>query len=315
MKSSLIALGATVYLAANAVAANEFSISTGLAEETNSGLIDCGSGTRPSKVGSIASEDGKRWVVPAQTNYTTTPRAFDLYNECDNVTPNKLSDVDLDAVPVLDADGSEVFTAFIFADNYFEFYVNGKLIAVDAVPFTPFNSSIVKFKTTRPATIAIMGVDWEENLGLGSEAGRGKKFQPGDAGVVAIIMDEQNEVVSVTDNSWHAQTFYTSPISDRTCIVENASLRDSSACSTNGSNSADGLSAAFWPIPDGWETPAFDASAWPSAYTFTNDTVGVDNKPAYTNFTELFDGDIDAQFIWSSNLVLDNLVLMRTEIK
>ncbi len=50
--------------------------------------------------------------------------------------------------------------------------------------------------------------------------------------------------------------------------------------------------------------------------TFTNDTVGVDNKRSYTNFTDIFDGSrADAEFIWSSNLVLDNLVLMRTIVE
>lgn len=36
------------------------------------------------------------------------------------------------------------------------------------------------------------------------------------------------------------------------------------------------------------------------------------NKPAYTNFTDIFDEPInDAQFIWSSNLILDNQVIVR----
>jgi len=62
--------------------------------------------------------------------------------------------------------------------------------------------------------------------------------------------------------------------------------------------------------------PDFDDSAWPAAVTYTNDTVGVNNKPAYTNFTDVFDTpDADASFIWSSNLVLDNLVLLRTTIE
>ena len=35
-------------------------------------------------------------------------------------------------------------------------------------------------------------------------------------------------------------------------------------------------------------------------------------EPAYTNFADVFDNAMnDAQFIWSSNLILDNEVLMR----
>ena len=42
----------------------------------------------------------------------------------------------------------------------------------------------------------------------------------------------------------------------------------------------------------------FDDSAWPSAVTFSNETVGVNNKPGYTNFTDIFDADdADASFI------------------
>ncbi|MBF4391740.1 hypothetical protein EAY32_28175, partial [Vibrio anguillarum] len=76
----------------------------------------------------------------------------------------------------------EEITGYIFADNYFELYINGQLVAVDTVPFTPFNSSIVKFKVNKPYTIAVKVIDWEENLGLGTEDNRGKAFHPGDGG-------------------------------------------------------------------------------------------------------------------------------------
>jgi len=61
---------------------------------------------------------------------------------------------------------------------------------------------------------------------------------------------------------------------------------------------------------------AFDDAAWPMASTFSNETVGVHNKPGYTNFTEIFDApDADAAFIWSSNLILDNVILLRKTIE
>lgn len=288
------------------------SFSTGFAKTINPGLIDCGRGSRVSAVGEITAEDGTQWTVPAATNYLTAPHAADLYNECDGFKPRSLADIDLDAVPVMDAGGDEVFTAFIFADNYFELYVNGKLLAVDAVPFTPFNSSIVKFRAERPLSIAMMGVDWEENLGLGSERGRGGKFSPGDAGVVAAIYDEESNVVGITDDSWKAQTFYTSPLVERDCLIAKGQLRDSSACDTGSQRSERGISAAYWPIPDGWYEADFDDADWPDAHTFSNRTVGINNKPGFTNFTNIFDApENDPQFIWSSNLVLDNLVLLR----
>ena len=223
-----------------------------------------------------------------------------------------MSQLDIDSVPLMDAGGSEEFTAYIFADNYFELYVNGTLIAIDEVPFTQFNSNVVRFVADRPVTLAVMMVDWEENLGLGSENNRGKAFHPGDGGLVAHIQDTNGETVAITDSSWSAQTFYTSPLNKRSCLVIDGKTRDSSACDENGVDDATGYSAAHWAQPEGWMMPEFDDSVWPAAVTFTNDTVGVKNKPAFTNFVDVFDTPgADADFIWSSNLVLDNLVLLR----
>jgi hypothetical protein len=216
----------------------------------------------------------------------------------------------------MDAGGQEVFTACIFADNCFELSVNSQLIAVDPVPFTPFNSNMVQFKATRPVTLAVMGVDWEENLGLGSERNRGAAYHPGDAGFVMQVRDAAGAVVAITDASWKAQTFYTSPLNTRACLVIKGAMRDSTACSTQGVADGRAFSAAHWPIPDGWTAPQFVDAGWPNAVTFSNDTVGVGNKAAYTNFKAVFDDPAaDAAFIWSSNLVLDNLVLMRKTFK
>ena len=109
----------------------------------NEGLIDCGSGTRTSAVGEIQSEDGITRVVPAETHYDSALHAADLYNACAGFEPGSLSDVDISGIEVIDAGGTEEFTAYIFADNYFELYINGQLIAVDPVPFTPFNANVV----------------------------------------------------------------------------------------------------------------------------------------------------------------------------
>ncbi|WP_424934116.1 hypothetical protein [Amaricoccus macauensis] len=295
--------------------AQDVSFSTGPATTVTEGLIDCGRGSRISSVGEIKSEDGKTRIVPADTHFLTGPQAADLYNACAGFEPDALSAVDLEAVEVVDVGGSEEFTALIFADNYFELYVNGKLIAVDPVPFTPFNSSAVRFKADRPVSLAVMGVDWEENLGLGSEAGRGAAYHPGDAGIVMQIRDEAGETVAITDTDWRAQVFYVSPLAERSCLLVDGQTRDSSACSTASVQDGSGYSAAFWDIPDGWMEPGFDDSAWPAAVAYSNETVGVDNKPGYTNFTEVFDTPgADASFIWTSNLVLDNLVLLRTTI-
>lgn len=296
--------------------AQDARFSVGLATTVIQNLVECGEKSRPSGVGEVTAEDGTVWTVPAQTNFATAPKASDLYNACGGQRLSGLPELNLADIPVADAGGAEEFTAYIFADNYFEMYVNGVLVAVDPVIFTPFNSNVVRFKADRPVTLAVMAVDWEENLGLGSENNRGKAFHPGDGGFVAQIQDAKGGVVSITDNSWKAQTFYTAPLNDRSCLVDKGSVRDSSACSQIGVSDGTGHSAAHWAVPDTWMMPSFDASGWPAAVTFSNDTVGVDNKKSYTLFSSVFDTKgADAEFIWSSNLVLDNLVLLRKTIE
>ncbi len=310
--NTLLRTAAIFAAVTTAALAQDAAFTTGPATTTNPGLVECGPGSRISAVGEIADESGTLWVVPAATQYGTAPMAADLFNQCGGTQLSGLSELELSSVPVLDGGGSEEFTAYIFADNYFELNVNGTLLAVDPVPFTPFNSNVVRFKANRPVTLAIMGVDWEENLGLGSENNRGKAYHPGDAGFVMQVRDASGAVVAITDGTWKAQTFYTAPLDTRECLVIDGADRDSSACATQGVDDGTSFSAAHWPLPEGWTEPDFDDSGWPDAVTFTNETVGVDNKTAYTNFTAVFDDPTaDAAFIWSSNLVLDNLVLMR----
>lgn len=127
--------------------------------------------------------------------------------------------------------------------------------------------------------------------------------------------DSDGKTVALTDGSWRAQTFYTAPLPDPSCLKVEGAVRDSSSCDASGSNNGRAYSAAHWPLPAGWTGPDFDDTTWPLATTFTNETVGVNSKPGYTNFTDVFDAPAaDAQFIWSSNLILDNLVLIRKTI-
>ena len=317
ISSVLVLAIATLAIAGAALAQEQPSFTTGPARTDVANLFDCpGSRARVSPVGTIRSDDGKQWTVPAETHFQTVPKAADLYNQCRGKRPRSLADVDLAAVPVIEAGGSQVFTAYIFADNYFELYVNGRLLAVDAVPFTPFNSSVVRFKANRPFTLAIMGVDWEENPGLGSERNWRSSYHPGDAGLVAVIKDARGATVAITDGAWRAQTFYTAPLDDRACLKLRGPVRESSACAAEGVRDGRSHSAAHWPVPENWFAPDFDDNGWPRATVFTNDTVGVDNKPAFMNFRDIFDAPgADAQFIWSSNLVLDNLVLMRRTVE
>ncbi|TCS43275.1 hypothetical protein [Reinekea marinisedimentorum] len=285
-------------------------VTFGLATTTNTRTFNCEqSSGRTAAMGEITGASGSVWTVPASNNFSTAQHAANLYDECSGNTPDSLSEVNLSNVPVvtIDDDGDEI-TGYIFADNYFELYINGVLVGVDAVPFTPFNSSVVKFKVSKPYDIAFKLIDWEENLGIGSEAGRGSRYSPGDGGIIASFSDG-----TVTGADWKAQAFYTAPIYDLSCLKETGTVRDSSGCSTKPASNANSY-GIHWPQPMGWMNEGFDSSDWPQAVTYTEATIGVNNKNGYLNFVEKFTG-AGAEFIWSSNLILDNLVLVHYRVE
>ncbi|NND91270.1 MAG: hypothetical protein HKN42_10430 [Granulosicoccus sp.] len=295
--------------------AQEAAFTTGLAKEINPGLIDCGPGSLASAVGEIKSQDNTVRIVPAATNFDSASKASDLFNECSGTRLTSISQLDLQSVPLFDAGGGEEFVMYLYADNYYELYINGELIAVDPVPYTPLNSSVVRFKADRPLTIAVMAVDWEQNLGLGSENSGGLAFNPGHGGFIAHLQDSTQNTVAITNRRWRAQTFYTSPLKNRNCLVASRQIRRSRPCDVRGENYAAGFSGAHWDLPGDWMMPSFDDSIWPSASTYSNKRVGADNTRAFTNFRDVFDTEgADADFIWSTNLILDNLVILRTTV-
>ncbi|MFZ4614153.1 MAG: hypothetical protein ACOYNH_10765, partial [Bacteroidia bacterium] len=215
----------------------------------------------------------------------------------------------------IDAAG-EIITGYIFADNYFELYINGVAVGKDAIPFTDFNSSIVKFKVLKPFSIAMKLVDWEERLGLGCEKNKLKKYHPGDGGMVAVFKDAAGNIVCKTDADWKAQTFYVAPVKDFSCVTENGTTRNSSNCNTSDVRNGAGYAALHWKVPTDWMNKNFDDSSWPNATTFSNAAIGVDGKSAFTNFTDIFDdANNDAQFIWSTNVILDNEVIVRKMVQ
>jgi hypothetical protein len=276
------------------------SITQGMGTVTANAIYSC-TGGRNTNVGTIKSNDGKSWVVPGENNFSNGTKLFDLYNECNGKTPANISLADTGKAPiiVIDDDG-EVISGFLYGDNYFELYVNGKLVGVDPVPYTPFNSCFVKFKAKRPIKYAVKLIDWEENLGIGSELNGGNSFYPGDGGFVAKFSDG-----TVTNSSWKAQTFYIAPLSNVNCVTEVGSSRKSSSCSPYPSSAAASY-ALHWEIPANWFSTSFDFQNWPAASNYTSAEVGP--KVSFTNFASQFN---NAQFIWSSNLILDNLVLLR----
>ncbi|MBL6445416.1 hypothetical protein JMN32_03805 [Fulvivirga sp. 29W222] len=294
------------------------SVTQGMATTVTSNLLGCG---RVAGIGTITDTDNNAWTVPADVNYTDSnfPFASEMNNPCSGVIYNSAAEAvaALDGSDIIELDATgEVITAYIFADNYFEMYINGTPVGKDNVPFTDFNSDIVRFKVKRPFTVAMLLVDWEENLGVGSENNRGFSYSPGDGGMVAVFADTNGNIIGTTDNTWKAQTFYTAPVKDLMCLSENGTKRLSTNCDAAGSNDGTSYYAVHWAIPSGWMNKDYDDSEWPAATTYTNDEIGVDNKSSYTNYTDIFDdANHNAQFIWSTNVVLDNEVIVRKTIQ
>lgn len=270
---------------------------------------------RPSAVGRISATDGTVITVPAQTALGSQPQATPLYNECERVTPAALSDVDLSRVPVVEVDrDGELVTGFVVADNYFEIYVNGKLVAVDPTPYTPFNSAIVRFRAKKPYTYAVKLVDWEEKLGLGMEwFPPNHDWWPGDGGFIARFSDG-----AVSDASWRAQSFYIAPLSSPSDVIERGAVHDTTALGRTHPLARmpvchDRCYAVHYPVPEGWERAEFNDSAWPQAFVYTDEEVGI--SPALVSYTRFRDAFAGARWVWSQNLVFDNLVLARKTVR
>ena len=256
----------------------------------------------PIRTGEVTSTDGRTWTVPAAINEGAF--AVDVYNDCTGSGENPNWQKQLQTV-VIDPDGVDI-TGFIFADNYYELYVNGVFVARDRLAMTPFNSTVVRFRAKYPMTYAIKAIDWETKYGLGMEY---KTFNIGDGGFIAYFSDGNG-----THADWKAETFYIAPLDDPGC-VRVAGGRDSSFCSqavrpTCAQKDPHTCQAMHFEVPARWAAPTFDDGAWPRAVIWR--PVEVTGVPAYVNYRELFG---DAEFIWTKSIRLDNLVLARYAAK
>jgi hypothetical protein len=288
-------------------------ISTGAARRSASCLAAqrCAAGAvaadRETTCGTLTA-GGSTWEVPSPL--ADGPVAADVYEGCLGRGP-VADDASRLVTQVIDPDGA-VVTAHLFSDNYFELYVNGRMVGRDSLGFTPFNTSAVRFQARYPMTLAVRLVDWEGHLGVGLED-RSGAFHVGDGGFIAAF---SNGVV--TDSTWRCRPVYIAPLDDPGCLLEDGDGNvDSSRCpSTDGAircianNPLATCRAAHVRVDPRWAAPDFDSGRWTPAALF--DAARVTADPAYTSFAgTLFSS---ARFIWSRNLDLDNQVLCRLTV-
>lgn len=163
----------------------------------------------------------------------------------------------------------------VYADNWFMLYINGRLAAVDSIPFTPHNVVSVDILPEYPMTIAVLAKD-NADAKTGLEYGT----QIGDGGFILKFADG-----TVTDARWKARSFFHGPLRGDSSRPE---VRQE-------------------PLPENWWAVDFDDSQWPNAKEYTEEQV--DPKQPY------YDNDFSgAKFIWTEDLALDNTVIFRTRV-
>jgi hypothetical protein len=164
----------------------------------------------------------------------------------------------------------------VYADNWFVLYVNGRLTAVDSIPFTPHNVISVDLLPEYPMTIAVMAKD-NADPKTGLEYGD----HIGDGGFIIKFGDG-----TVSNATWKAKSFFKGPL--------NGDVKNSRVEHT--------------PIPEKWWAVDFDDSTWANAKEFSEQRV----NPKEPFYAADFKG---AKFIWSDDLDLDNTIIFRTRVE
>ncbi len=164
----------------------------------------------------------------------------------------------------------------VYADNWFMLYVNGRLVAVDPIQFTPHNLVSVDFLPEYPMTIAVMAKDNAD-----SKTGMEYGTSIGDGGFILKFGDG-----TVTNATWKAKSFFRGPLGGDTANPK----------------------VEHTPIPDQWWAVDFDDRKWANATEYTEERI----NPKQPYFEADFKG---AKFIWTEDPDLDNTIIFRTRIE
>lgn len=170
----------------------------------------------------------------------------------------------------------DTILANVYADNWFQMYINGELVAVDSIKFIPHNVVSVDLLPTYPMTIAVMAKD-------NADPKTGMEYANtniGDAGFILKFSDG-----TVTNGHWKAKSYSHGPVNGDT---KNPRVENTS-------------------IPENWFAIDFNDSDWSNANEYTEDEVGP--KQPYDDSD--FKG---AKFIWTRDIALDNTVIFRHHV-
>ena len=189
------------------------------------------------------------------------------------------------------------FQAEVWADNWFALYVNGKKVGEDSVPITTeksFNSEKIKFTATYPLTIGVIAKDFTENASGLEYIGKSNQ-QIGDGGIILQIREvSSGKIVTQTGRDWKVLTINKAPINPE-CVESINPIKDCKYSNTK--------------IPSSWATSTYKDSSWSYATEFSQEAVGV--KDGFYDFS----WTPSAVLVWSSDLKLDNVILLRKTVK
>ena len=193
---------------------------------------------------------------------------------------------------------ADTYTAEVWADNWFQFNVNGNKVAEDSVSITTersFNAERFSFEAQTPFTIGLIAKDFKEN-NTGLEYIGSRKQQMGDGGVIAQIRDSNNNIVVVTDSDWRCLVVHNAP-SDKRCEKEDNPSAGEGYCQF-----------PEIPMPADWDKSDFDDSGWISAQIYSESTVRPKGGYDRINWSS------DAKLIWGDDLETNNTILCRKTV-
>jgi hypothetical protein len=189
--------------------------------------------------------------------------------------------------------------AEVWADNWFALYNNDALIKEDSVPITTersFNAESFTFKASYPLHLNFVAKDYKAN-DTGLEYIGAPQQQRGDGGFVAQFTNvATGKVIAVTNQNAKVLVIHKAPLNPA-CAKEAKPIAGQGTCKFTSTLE-----------PSNWKKSDFNDSAWKNASVFT--AAEVSPKFGYLDIT----WNSNAQFIWSSDLLADNTVLVRMKV-
>lgn len=220
---------------------------------------------------------------------------------------------------------NKTVTALVYADNYFDFYVDGQLIKSDPLDFRPHNAVRFSFSVVSgvPRTYAIRAKDWTNPDGSGYEYTLTTSPQIGSGALRVLLSDG-----TVSSSLWK-------------CYSTNFAPTDASNAAGCSKTNLKVCNSTVLPEPTGWTLKSFDDSAWKSATVYTEAQAGWGAAPTYQNgqcgnvvdpltridkspnyITSTADECVSprdqswssSSFIWGSDIDRDNTILCRLTV-